>query len=314
MDSLWQDVRYAARSFRLNVGFAAVAITSLALGVGANTAIFELLDAVRLRALPVKHAQELAIVRIADRSWNMGNFSTRYSELTNPIWEQIRDHQEGFSSISAWAPEQLNLAVGGEVRYAQSIWVSGDFFKVLEVQPLMGRLLSTDDDRRGCATGPVVVSYSFWQREYGGDPKVLGRRLTLEGHPFEVVGVTPANFYGVEVGRSYDVAIPICTEPIIHGEGTHLDKRHHWWLASVGRRKPGWTIAKETAQLNAISPAIVEATVPPEYDPEAVKHYKQYRFAAFPADNGFSSLRRNYESPLWLLLGTAGLVRQAVRR
>src|SRR6516164_6248449 len=172
----------------------------------------------------------------------------------------------------------------------------------------MGRLLSTDDDRRGCANGPAVVSYSFWHREYGGDPKVLGRRLTLEGHPFEVVGVTPANFYGVEVGRSYDVAIPICTEPIIHGEGTHLDKRHHWWLASVGRRKPGWTIAKETAQLNAISPAIAEATVPPEYDPEAVKHYKQYRFAAFPADNGFSSLRRNYESPLWLLLGTAGLV------
>ena len=308
MNSLSQDVRYAARSLRLNVGFAAVAITSLALGVGANPAIIELLDAVRLRALPVKHAQELAIVRIADRNWSMGNFSTRYSELTNPIWEQIRDHQEGFSSISAWAPEQLNLAVGGEVRYAQSIWVSGDFFKVLEVQPLMGRLLSTDDDRRGCANGPAVVSYSFWHREYGGDPKVLGRRLTLEGHPFEVVGVTPADFYGVEVGRSYDVAIPICTEPIIHGEGTHLDKRHHWWLASVGRRKPGWTIAKETAQLNAISPAIVEATVPPEYDPEAVKHYKQYRFAAFPADNGFSSLRRNYESPLWLLLGTAGLV------
>ena len=176
MTSLWQDVRYAARTLRLNVGFAAVAITSLALGVGANTAIFELLDAVRLRALPVKHAQELAIVRIADRNWSMGNFSTRYSELTNPIWEQIRDHQEGFTSISAWAPEQLNLAVGGEVRYAQSIWVSGDFFKVLEVQPLMGRLLSTDDDRRGCATGPAVVSYSFWQREYGADPKVLGRR------------------------------------------------------------------------------------------------------------------------------------------
>lgn len=308
MFSLWQDIRYGARVLWLNAGFAAVAILSLALGVGANTAIFQLLDAVRMRALPVKDAQRLATVRIADRSWNSGNFSTRYSQLTNPIWEQIRDRQEAFSSIFAWAPERLNLATGGEVRYAQSIWVSGDFFKTLEVQPFMGRLLTTADDTRGCATGPSVISYSFWQREFSGDPNVLGRAFTLEGHPFQVVGITPPNFYGVEVGRSYDMAIPICTEPIIHGEGTHLDKRHHWWLAAMGRLKPGWTTARATAQLNAVSPAILEATVPPVYDADGVKHYMQYKFAAFPGDNGFSSLRREYESPLWLLLGTAGLV------
>jgi len=308
MYNLWQDARFGARILRLNAGFAAVAILSLTLGIGANTAIFELLDAVRMRALPVKNPQGLAIVRIADRSWASGNFSTRYAHLTNPMWEQIRDHQEGFATMFAWAPEKLNLAVGGEVRYAQSIWVSGDFFKVLEVRPLMGRVIAAEDDRRGCATGPAVISYPFWQREFGGDPAVLGRKLTLEGHPFQVAGVTPANFYGVEVGRSYDVAIPICTEPIVHGEGSHLDQRHHWWLASMGRLKPGWTIPKATAQLNAISPAVLDATVPPVYEPQEVKKYKEYKFAAFPADNGFSSLRRNYENPLWLLLGIAGLV------
>src|SRR5690349_12002601 len=308
MSSLWQDIRYGARVLWLNGGFAAVAILSLALGVGANTAIFQLLDAVRMRALPIKDSQQLVIVRIADRSWNSGNFSTRYSQLTNPIWEQIRDRQQAFSSIFAWAPERLNLATGGEVRYAQSIWVSGDFFKTLQVQPLIGRLLTTADDTRGCATGPSVISYSFWQHEFSGDPDVLGKTFTLEGHPFQVIGVTPPDFYGVEVGRSYDMAIPICTEPIIHGEGTHLDKRHHWWLAAMGRLKPGWTLPKATAQLNSISPAILEATIPQVYAPDAVKHYMQYRFAAFPGDNGFSSLRREYESPLWLLLGTAGLV------
>jgi predicted permease len=308
MNRLWQDARYGFRVLRLNAGFSTVAILSLALGIGANTAIFELLDAVRMRALPVNDAQELAIVRIADRNWASGNFSTRYSQLTNPMWEQIRDHQEGFSAIFAWAPERLNLAVGGEVRYAQSMWVSGNFFKVLQVKPLMGRLIAADDDRRGCATGPAVVSYSFWQREFGGSPNVLGRTLTLEGHPFQVAGVTPADFYGVEVGRSYDVAIPVCTEPIIHGEGTHLDKRHHWWLSSMGRLKTGWTVQRATAQLNAVSPAILEATVPPVYDAEGVKKYKAYKFAAFPGGNGFSALRREYEGPLWLLLGIAGLV------
>jgi predicted permease len=308
MNRLWQDVRYGFRILRLNASFATVAIVSLALGIGANTAIFQLLDAVRMRALPVHDAQELAIVRIADRNWASGNFSTRYSQLTNPMWEQIRDHQEGFSAIFAWAPEGLNLAVGGEVRNAQAMWVSGDFFKVLQVKPLLGRLIAADDDRRGCATGPAVVSYSFWQREFGGNPNVLGRTLTLEGHPFQVAGVTPADFYGVEVGRSYDVAIPVCTEPIVHGEGTHLDKRHHWWLASMGRLKTGWTVQRATAQLNAVSPAILEATVPPVYDAEGVKKYMAYKFAAFPGGNGFSALRREYEGPLWLLLGIAGLV------
>ena len=111
MNRLWQDARYGFRVLRLNAGFSTVAILSLALGIGANTAIFELLAAVRMRALPVNDAQELAIVRIADRNWASGNFSTRYSQLTNPMWEQIRDHQEGFSAIFAWAPERLNLAV-----------------------------------------------------------------------------------------------------------------------------------------------------------------------------------------------------------
>ena len=151
-------------------------------------------------------------------------------------------------------------------------------------------------------------SYAFWQREFGGAPDVLGRKLTLEGHPFEIVGVTPASFYGVDVGRSFDVAIPICSEPMIHGEDAVLDMRHGWWLAVMGRLKPGWTLAQATVQLTAVSPAMLEATLPPVYDAEASKKYFAYKFGAFPADTGFSNLRRNYESPLWLLLGTAGLV------
>ncbi len=308
MHTIWQDVKYGLRLLLLNPGFAIVAILSLALGIGANTAIFQLIDAVRIRTLPVKNPQELAVVRIIDRTWNSGNFTGRYSQLTNPLWEQIREHQQAFSSIFAWGGESLNLAVGGEARNAQAIWVSGDFFKTLEVEPLVGRVLTPADDQRGCGSPNAVVSYAFWQREFGGAPDVLGRKLTLEGHPFEIVGVTPASFYGVDVGRSFDVAIPICSEPMIHGEDTVLDMRHGWWLAAMGRLKPGWTLAQATAQLTAASPAMLEATLPPVYDAEASKKYFAYKFGAFPADTGFSNLRRNYESPLWLLLGTAGLV------
>jgi putative ABC transport system permease protein len=308
METLWQDLRYGARLLRLNPGFTIVAVLSLALGIGANTAIFQLLDAVRLRTLPVKNPQELAVVRIADRNWSSGRHEGRYSQITNAMWEQIRDHQEGFSSIFAWAAADFNLAVGGEARYAQGMYVSGDFFKVLEVQALLGRTLTAEDDRRGCGSPGAVISYAFWQHEFGGQGSALGGKLLLEGHPFPIVGITPPGFFGVEIGRSFDVAIPLCSELVIRGEESLLDMRHGWWLASMGRLKPGWTLQRATAQLNAISPSVLEATVPPVYKPENVKHYMEYRFAAFPADNGFSQLRQEYESPLWTLLVIAGLV------
>ena len=308
MGSFWQDLRFGVRLLRLNPGFAGVAVLSLALGIGANTSIFQLLDAVRLRKLPVHNPQELAIVRIADRSWASGRFSGRYSQLSNPLWEQIRDHQEAFSGIFAWAGDSLNLAVGGETRYAQAIWVSGDFFNVLGVRPVLGRVFTPADDQRGCGAAGAVISFAFWQREFGGKVPAVGRKLTLEGHPFEIIGITDPSFYGVDVGRSYDVAVPLCTEPVIRGENSMYDMRYGWWLAAMGRLKPGWTHARATTQLNVVSPGIFEATLPEVYKPEDAKHYLDFKLAAFPAENGFSSLRAAYENPLWMLLAIAGLV------
>jgi putative ABC transport system permease protein len=308
METLWQDLRYGARLLRLNPGFTIVAVLSLALGIGANTAIFQLLDAVRLRALPVKDAQELAVVRIGNRNWSSGRHEGRYSDLTNPMWEQIRQRQEGFSSLYAWASAEFNLAQGGEARYAQGLFVSGDFFKVLDVQPLLGRVFTAADDTRGCGSQGAVISYGFWQHEFGGQGSALGSKLTLEGHPVSIVGITPPGFFGVEMGRSFDVAVPMCSEPTIRGEESLFDMRHGYWVAVMGRLKPGWTIERATAQLNAISPQVLEATVPPVYKPDNVKKYMEYKFSAFPAQNGFSQLRKEYENPLWMLLAIAALV------
>ncbi len=307
LENLLQDARHGLRLLLLNPGFALVAILSLALGIGANTAIFQLLDAVRLRTLPIQHPEQLAIVRIGNFESASGSFHSRYSQITNPQWEQIRAQQQGFSGIFAWNPDQLNLARGGEMRLANVLWVSGEFFDVLGVKPQAGRLLAASDDRRGCA-GTAVISDAFWRREYGAAPSAVQKSLTLDGHPFDIIGVTPPEFFGVEVGRTFDIAIPYCADPIIHGENARLDGRTEWWLALMGRLKPGWTLDRATTQLEAISPALFEATLPAKFKVEDAKNYLSYKLKAFPAENGFSELRSDYSNPLWMLLAIAGLV------
>ncbi len=215
LDSAWRDLRHGARLLRLNPSFAIVAILSLALGVGANTAIFQLLDAVRLRTLPVAEPQQLVNIRIAATTdGRTGQFSGRWPNLTNPLWQQVRDHQQAFSSLFAWGVTAFDLTAGGEARYARGLWVSGDFFHTLGIGAVAGRVLTVADDRRGCAAPAAVISYGFWQREYAGSPSAIGRSIMLDGHAYTVAGVTPPSFFGVEVGRAFDVAVPLCAEPL----------------------------------------------------------------------------------------------------
>jgi putative ABC transport system permease protein len=307
LETFWQDLRYGARSLRLNLGFATIAIASLTIGIGANTTIFQLLDAIRLRSLPVKNPQQLANVHIANREWSSGSFSSSYPQLTNPLWEQLRDHQQAFSGIAAWSDMGFNLARGGEAREANGLFVSGDLFNVLGVAPVLGRVFTSADDRRGCASPGAVISYTFWQKEFGGDPSAVGRSLTLEGHSFPVIGITPASFFGLEVGSRFDVAIPICAEPMVRGGPSYLDMRHEWWLASIGRLKPGWSLTQASAHLNAISPGMFEATMPIGYGAD-MKDYLTLKLGAFPADKGFNSINSGSADPLLILMASTGLV------
>ena len=309
LEGCWQDLRFGARLLRLSPGFFAVASLSLALGIGANTAIFQLLDSVRLRMLPVAHPEQLAELRIAENPHCCsGSFTDRRPNFTQPQWEQIRDRQQAFSSIFAWGDNQFDLSNGGEARYAEGLWVSEEYFHTLGVQPLLGRLISNQDDQRACGAPGAVISYTFWQHEFGGDAQVTQKSLSLDGHRVDVIGVTPPSFFGVEVGRNFDVALPLCAEPIFGAENAHTGKRHHWWLAVMGRLKPGWDIPRASAQAKAMSAAVFESTVPPMYLPDAAKFYVQYKLTAEPAGSGVSLLRKTYETPLLLLLGIAGLV------
>ncbi|MGA7925933.1 MAG: ABC transporter permease [Candidatus Sulfotelmatobacter sp.] len=308
MTGLLQDVRYAVRMLRNNPGFMAVAVLTLALGIGANTAIFQLLDSIRLTALPLKKPDQLAEVRIIQPHGRTGNFTAAHPNLTYPQWEQIRAQQQGFSGIFAWSENRFNIAPSGETRYVDGLYVSGDFFRVLGVQPILGRLLTVEDDQRGCGSPSVVISDAFWQREYGGENSAIGRRIIIEHHPFEIIGVTPASFYGLEVGKQFDVAVPICADPVIRGEEARVDVPHEWWLSVMGRLKPGWTIERASAQLAAASPGIFEATRITKFGAEEEKHYLTYHLGVLPAGTGVSDMRKDYETPLDLLLAIAGFV------
>jgi predicted permease len=309
LEALGQDLRYAFRLIRLERGFFTIAILCLALGIGANTAIFHLLDAVRLRTLPVSNPRELVEVKIGpDQHCCTGNFSSDRPDFTYALWDQLRTRQQAFSGLFAWAAHQFDTASGGEAHFAEGLFASGDFFKTLGVAAARGRLFSGDDDRPGCGSPGVVLGYAYWQRAYGGETSAIGRKILLDGKPFDIIGVAQAGFYGVEVGKSFDVAIPVCAEPVIRGEGAHTQKRDHWWLAVTARLKPGWTITAARAHLQAISGGLFEATLPSTYRPDQAKTYLAFKLTAEPAGAGVSDLRSQYQDPLLILLGIAGLV------
>jgi putative ABC transport system permease protein len=306
LESAAQDLKYALRRLVKSPGFTLAAIATLALGIGANTAIFELLDAVLLQSLPVANPQELAEVRVVDMDKARGSYSSEYPAITNPIWEKLREDHQGFSGIAAWTDTVFSRDSGGDARFANGLWVSGDFFRVLGVRPIQGRVFTAEDDRRGCGLPGAVISYGFWQQEYGGGP-ALGRKLMLNDKPVEVIGVTPASFFGVDVGRSFDVALPVCSQPFLETRN-RLDASTQWWLSLIGRLDPSWPLERVAAHLGAVSPAIFATTLRPDYPVESVKDYLAMKLTAAPSAAGVSMLRETYSDPLRFLLGISGLV------
>ena len=214
LESIRQDVRYGLRQLRQSPGFSFVAVLSLALGIGANTAIFQLVNAIRLKMLPVRNPQELVSIDFEKGSARAGWWSSRSATLTYAQWEQIRAQQQAFTGVLAWSAARFNLANGGEPRFAEGLYVSGDFFRHLGVVPLLGRTFTSHDDSQTC-NAAAVLSYAFWQREFGGDPGILRHTVSLDGHSIPVIGVTPPSFFGVEVGQPLRRGDPALRRPAV---------------------------------------------------------------------------------------------------
>jgi predicted permease len=309
-ESLLQDVRFALRTLRKSWGFTLTAVLTLALGIGANTAIFQLLDAVRLRSLPVADPGSLAGVQVKNGNRGFGiTISDNETSLTYPLWEQIRLHQEVFSNVFAWADSgSAALGEGAQMRRARGLWVSGDTFITLGIYPVRGRFFTAQDDKPGCGLPGVVISYGVWQSEFGGQDSAIGSRLIVDGRSTEVIGVTPRSFFGLEVGKNFDFAAPFCAmESYFPGSGT-IPRKDYFWVHVLGRLKPGISWQQASSKIEAMSPGIIEETLPSEYSATALEVYRRFRLAAFPGGNGVSWLRDTYDTSLRLLLVITALV------
>ena len=303
VSSLVRDLKFAIRQMRQTPIVSGVALLSLALGIGANVAIFSLVNALILKPLPVYEPDRLVI---------MGFEGVRgpNTSLTNPQWEYVRDHQQVLVGVAAYGNPRFNLNARGETRNAQGLFVSGRFFDTLGVTAAIGRLFTAEDDRRGGGPhGPVaVLSYGFWQREYGGHADVIGKTIHLDGHPFTIIGVSQRDFRGVQIGRAFDVAAPLGTEPIVRGLESSLDRRSNWWLTVVGRLAPGQTREQAESRLRAFLPQLREATLPQDWPASDLKQYLEEPIVLMDGSTGITSLRDRYSRPLYVLLGIVGLV------
>jgi putative ABC transport system permease protein len=296
------DFRLAVRALRATPIVSTVAALSLALGIGANTAIFSLVNSLLLRTLPVVEPQRLVTIS-SDAAIALG-FKAGLG-WSDAMWERLRERANAFDGACTWSVQRFNLAQGGETQPADGLVTSGDFFKTLGVPALLGRTFTSADDARGGGPdGPVlVISYGLWQRRFGGMSSVIGTTLRVEGVPFTIVGVTPPEFFGVEVGRPFDLALPLGTEALIRGKKASIDQPRSLFLFVMLRLKPGQSINAATATVRAMQPEILTADLPP-----FVREPFTLVPAAVGADTLPDSVRPRYERSLLTIFVVVALV------
>jgi putative ABC transport system permease protein len=308
LDDVWQDARYAVRTLRHAPGFTIVAVLTLGLAIGANTAIFNVLNGLMLRALPVKSPEQLAMVSTV-RADEQG-FPAGFNYKT---WEQIREHARPLGRAVAWSVfhSRLDLAQGGEADLADGLFVSGNFFNELGVVPLVGRTFTADEDRLADTNSRVaIISHGFWQRRFGGDTGVVGRTILVERVPVMIVGVAPPEFLGPEVGRAFEIALPIGSAPLVlHDEQWGTGGFDPSYLALMLRLAPGQSLDSATAAMRGMHRQIIAATMPPNgvWGENQDLQLKD-PFIIVPAAAGTSELRRQYSRAVLTVLVISALV------
>ena len=321
MTTLMQDLKYGLRMLLKSPGFAVVVVLSLGLGIGANTAIFTLIDAVMLKTLPVENPEQLALffdgsdegTRISRGGMGTGE---RWRYYSYPLYEYLRDHNQFFQGICAFrlGEDRLSVSVqGARASSAQSTQkatghlVSGNYFSVLGVNAILGRTLSPEDDRPG-ARPAAVISYGYWKSEFGGDPSAVGKVADLNGTPFTIVGVTPPEFFGERVRKSPDFWLPIATQPQVMLHDSYLNDSGVYWLNLMGRLKPGVTRqqaqAAATVQLRQFLTDLMGSHISDTDRKEIAKSYVELGSGG----PGISGLRLNYSQPLRILMAFVALV------
>ena len=317
MQTLWQDIRYGLRMLAKNPGFTVVAVATLALGIGANTAIFSLLNAVMLQSIPVRNPQQLVVLRWSARAHpqNAGSSSfgdcqwTKWTDKVSgscsfsyPMFKEIRAHAEVFSGLAAFAgPAQLDLTGNGAASIARGEIVSGDYFQTLGVPAFLGRTIEPSDERPG-AEAVAVLSYPYWQGAFGGGQSAVGKTIKLNGVPFIVVGVADPQFTRLTPGHSQDMWLPLSQiVPLRLQWGGGPEKERTWWLTVVGRLKPAVPLRQAEAGVSLLfrNEIIQEKQLKAEDDPQVI---------LTSAQKGLSGIRGQLEQPLYLLMAAVGIL------
>jgi putative ABC transport system permease protein len=305
LERLCQDVRYALRILRANPAFTTVAILSLALGIGANTAIFSLIDAILLRDLPVHNPGQLVELMPADPKGDNAGMSI-------PMLEEFERRQQVFSSMFAWAQHSIVNVATGKTFARTDLWgADGNLYAGLGARPLFGRLITPADVNlhRGAPAQVAVLGYDFWRNQLDGDPSAIGATIRIEDIPFEVIGVTRENFTGLRADTELAITVPITAFPLVSGQPLGRVYERSWQVLDVtARLKKGFTLAQAAAQLESLWPAVQAATVPPDDSPFDRQQFFSNHLVVKSAARGFTPLHKRFVEPLYVLIGIAGLV------
>ncbi len=312
MNGLFQDVRYALRQLRKNPGFTAVAVITLALGIGANTAIFTVVNALLLKMLPVPDPQQL--VAMGDpNSVNRSSNGTPETDLFSyPLYKDLRDRNSVFSGVYAAASSHnIEVDTGGEQSANEKVtgrMTSGNYFSVLGVEPAAGRLFSSSDDTDENANPVVVLGYDYWQRKFAGSPAVVGQDVRLNGAPFTIVGVAPAGFEGDVVGEQMALYVPLSMQPAIIRGRHWRNSPHDSWLLLIGRLKTGVSPAQAEANLNLVFQQALGGDYGATLNADDMRDVRNNHIVVSQGAGGLSELRGDYRTSLLLLMGIVGLV------
>lgn len=311
LDSLLQDIRYALRMVSKNPGFTAVAVLTLALGIGANTAIFTVINAVMLRALPVQDAEQLVTVGNPAMVHSWGTGTPRTDVFSYPLYREVRDNNSVFSSVLASAHlENLRIAIESGAENINGRLVTENYFQTLGVGALLGRTFTADEDRIPGGDPVLVISYGYWHRRFAGDPAVVGRKVRLNNYPFTVIGVAPPGFFGEVVGDRPDVWAPMMMQPQLMPSRPFLDDANIASVLLIGRLKSGVTIEQARANVNSVIEQALTVTLDARLsadDRDAIRKMK-IAVEVSPGSRGLSRLREVFATPLLLLLAMVVLV------
>ena len=313
MNNLIQDLRYAFRQLKKNLGFTTIAVITLALGIGANTAIFTVINAAMFRMLPVEHPEQLVALGDPSRVSSWSNGTPRSDVLSYPLYREIRDHNQVFSSVmGASRLDNLQIAVDGGPEKANGRLVTGNYFETLGVKALIGRTFTGEEDRVAGGDPYIVISYGYWQRRFSGDPSVVGRTVRVKNSPVTIIGVTPPSFFGDVVGSKIDVWAPMMMEPQLLPGRDFLDTANISTLLLIGRLRVGVTLDQARQNVNAIVKRALMETLAGKLsadDRNAIQHNDvKLNVEVTPGGRGLSRLRAEFSGPLLLLMGMVALV------